>query len=63
MKKSDAISHFGSSSELAKKLGISKQSVSQWGDEVPRGRAFELEHLTNGELKADLNHYQQPESK
>ena len=54
MKKSKAISYFGSSSKLARKLGISKQSISQWGDDVPQRRAYEIEKLTNGKLKADF---------
>ena len=52
MKKSKAIKYFGSSSKLAKKLNISKQSISQWGEDVPPRRAFEIERITSGALKA-----------
>lgn len=53
MKKNSAIKYFGSSSELANQLNISKQSISQWGDDVPRLRAFEIERLTNGVLTVE----------
>jgi len=54
MKKIDAIEHFKSASNLAKELGISRMAISQWGENVPPLRAFELERITNGELKADF---------
>ncbi|MEH6814549.1 MAG: Cro/CI family transcriptional regulator [Motiliproteus sp.] len=53
MKKLDAIKHFGSPSKLAKALDIHPASVSQWGDEIPQLRAYQLERLTGGVLKAD----------
>lgn len=53
MKTSEAIKFFGSGAELAKKLGIAPQAVYQWGNEVPRLRAFEIERLTHGKLKAE----------
>ncbi|MCS6175335.1 Cro/CI family transcriptional regulator [Shewanella baltica] len=51
MKKTDAINYFGSSIKLAEALGLNKSAVSQWGEEVPELRAFQLERLTGGELK------------
>jgi DNA-binding transcriptional regulator YdaS (Cro superfamily) len=60
MKKEDAIAYFGSSSELAKKLGIAKQAISQWGEDVPQLRAFEIERITNSALKADFIPFKQP---
>ena len=51
MKTKDAIKHFGSIKELCKVLDISKQAVSQWGDTVPDGRAFQLHVMTYGELQ------------
>ncbi|MCG9962375.1 MULTISPECIES: Cro/CI family transcriptional regulator [Shewanella] len=51
MKKTDAIKYFGSSIKLAEALGLNKSAVSQWGEEVPELRAFQLERLTGGELK------------
>ena len=52
MRKLEAISHFGNATNLAKALGINSSAVYQWPDEVPRLRAFEIERITNGELKA-----------
>ncbi len=52
MKKCDAVAYFGSQVKLANALGITKSSVSQWGEEVPELRAFQIERLTEGKLKA-----------
>lgn len=52
MNKQDAIQHFGSSTKLAQALGISKQAVSQWEDELPIGRQYQIEVVTEGKLKA-----------
>ncbi|HHQ4522289.1 TPA: Cro/CI family transcriptional regulator [Aeromonas veronii] len=53
MKKADAISYFGSAAELARSLNISEPAVSRWGDTIPKGRAYQIEVLTGGKLKAD----------
>lgn len=53
MKKADAVAHFGTHEKLANALGISRASVSQWGEDVPELRAFQLERITNGALKND----------
>ena len=52
MKTAAAIESFGSVQALADALQISPQAVYQWGDEVPEGRAFQIEVLTGGALKA-----------
>ncbi|MDP5205839.1 Cro/CI family transcriptional regulator [Alishewanella sp. SMS8] len=54
MKKVDVIKHFGGVVETAKALGIKSQSVSGWPDEVPELRAFQIEKITSGKLKADF---------
>jgi len=51
MTKSQAIKHFGSVAALAKALKVTYEAVRQW-DEVPELRQYQLERLTNGELKA-----------
>ncbi|QTL94013.1 Cro/CI family transcriptional regulator [Aeromonas jandaei] len=56
MKKEDAISYFGSAAELARSLNISEPAVSRWGDTIPKGRAYQIEVLTDGKLKADQHH-------
>lgn len=52
MRKAAAIQHFGSATEVARRLGIGKAFVSKWGDDVPQRYAYELERITDGELKA-----------
>jgi hypothetical protein len=42
MKSSDAISLAGGVVALADILGITHGAVSQWGDEIPRLREYEL---------------------
>lgn len=56
MKKNEAIKHYGGVVQLAAALGIKPQSVSQWGDTIPQGRAYQIELLTGGQLKADQLH-------
>ncbi len=54
MKTSTALAHYSNSPLLlGSALGISSQAVSQWGEDVPKLRALQLEKMTNGELKAD----------
>lgn len=52
MDKSTALKFFGNASSLAKALGISESAISQWGKSVPQGRAYQIEVLTDGALKA-----------
>lgn len=52
MKTADAIKHFETASRVAGALGISPAAVSMWGDEVPLGRAYQLQVLTGGTLQA-----------
>ena len=52
MKTADAIKFFGTATRLAKALDISGAAVSMWGEEVPFGRAYQLQVLTKGRLQA-----------
>lgn len=45
MKKRDAIAAFGSASELARALGIKRQSVSKWSDDIPELRAYQINEI------------------
>jgi len=54
MKKADAIAYFGTPTAVAKALGIFPAAVYQWGENVPPRRAYELEKITDGALKADI---------
>lgn len=53
MNKSDVLSYFSGVAATAKALGISHVAVSKWGDTIPQGRAYQIEVLTGGALKAD----------
>lgn len=53
MTTSHAVKYFGSKAALAKALGINKGAVSQWGETIPQGRAYQIEVLTGGQLKAN----------
>ena len=54
MKKHTAVEYFKGKSKLAKALGINPASVSQWPENVPPLRAYQIEQLTQGALKADV---------
>ncbi|WP_028865058.1 Cro/CI family transcriptional regulator [Psychromonas aquimarina] len=54
MKKIDVINFFGTQEKTARALGVKQASVSRWPKEVPQRRAFEIERITNGALKADF---------
>lgn len=53
MTTSNAVKYFGSKAAIARALGINKAAVSQWGETIPEGRAYQIEVLTGGKLKAD----------
>ncbi|EPT7718462.1 Cro/CI family transcriptional regulator [Escherichia coli] len=57
MKTQDAVAFFGAKAKVARTLGISQVAVTRWGLIVPKGRALELEKLTDGALKCDLSLY------
>ncbi len=51
----DLISHYGSISEIARTLHISRAAVHQWRKyKVPLDRQIELEGLTKGAVRADV---------
>ena len=52
MKTRDAIKHFGTQAELARALGIQRQSIKSWGEDVPLARQYQIEKLTEGQLQA-----------
>ncbi|HEF0022011.1 TPA: transcriptional regulator [Citrobacter amalonaticus] len=53
MLKADAIIFFGSKSKLASAAGVSRASVSAWGDLVPEGRAMRLQEASENKLVYD----------
>lgn len=54
MKKKEAVEFFGSQTALAKAIGVTPQLVYQWGEDVPLLRACQIQVLTKGKLKANL---------
>lgn len=52
MNTTEAIKHFGSKTKLAAALGIYPSAVTQWGEEVPTARQYQIQVLTKGKLKA-----------
>ena len=62
MKKEDAVRHFGGVSALADALGIRPASVSEWGELIPEGRAYQLQVLTAGALRVDPSAYRGQET-
>ena len=53
VKTQSAIDHFGSVAKLAAALGISRTAIYLWKDDVPQGRAFQLQLMTGGALQVD----------
>lgn len=63
MLKKTAIAHFGGVSKTARALGITPEAVTRWGEEIPQGRAYQIESLTGGLLKAVSENQTQQEAK
>lgn len=55
MKTSDVIAYFGSIAATAAALNCHRNSIYQWGEEVPPARQFELEVKTGGALVSDYS--------
>lgn len=53
MKTELAVDYFGTKAAIADALGIKRSAVSQWGETIPQGRAYQIEVMTGGQLKAD----------
>ena len=47
MTKSEAVKYFGSQQAVADVLGLHKSAVSQWGDDVPKLREYQLKEVMN----------------
>jgi transcriptional repressor of cell division inhibition gene dicB len=50
MQKSLAIEHFGGITKLAAKLGISRQAIHAWPEEVPDLWQYKIHHLSEGKV-------------
>ncbi|RCN55775.1 Cro/CI family transcriptional regulator [Acidiferrobacter thiooxydans] len=53
MRTKDAIKQFRTAVALARALGCTPQAIYQWGERVPKLRAYQIELLTKGQLKVD----------
>jgi DNA-binding transcriptional regulator YdaS (Cro superfamily) len=51
MRTTEVVNHFGTKAAIARALGITRQSLSQWGEFPPQLAQYRLEELTNGKLK------------
>lgn len=51
MKVKDAIERYGSKAEIARILGIARQSINNWGDDVPPLRVYQLKEKENANVK------------
>lgn len=60
MQKHDVLEHFGSITAIAKAIGVSHAAVSKWDETIPQGRAYQIEVLTDGKLKANTRSAPQP---
>ena len=59
MDKNKTIEHFGSQSEVARVLGISRQAVSSWPEVIPEVCALRLHLHTGGDLPYDPAPYRE----
>lgn len=53
MFKQQAVNYFGNKVKLAKAIGVSPASITGWGEKIPKLRAYQLQVITNGALKAE----------
>lgn len=62
MKTKDAISHATSATALAELLGITQSAISQWGEDVPQSRIWQLRVLRPGWFEP-IQEQAEPEAK
>jgi transcriptional repressor of cell division inhibition gene dicB len=55
VKTNDVIKFWGTAANASRALGISPESILQWGEEVPKLRQFQVEVLSAGMLRADID--------
>lgn len=53
--KKDATDFFGNDADLARAIGVNRQAVHQWADEVPEVSAWRIWFLSKGKVKAEFN--------
>ncbi|MGK0600357.1 Cro/CI family transcriptional regulator [Yokenella regensburgei] len=50
MKKSQVLNHFGGTTPAARAIGVSKSTVSLWGETIPWQYALLIAELTEGDM-------------
>jgi hypothetical protein len=63
MKTAQAVTHAGSVKALADLLGVTSSAISQWGDEVPDARVWQLRVLKPEWFAANDETQNQPRAK
>ena len=63
MRKADVVKFFGSQTEAADALDVTKQAVARWGAVVPERIAHRAALASDGKLKVDPTVYWNPPSK
>ena len=53
MKTQKAVALFGSANRLAKMLGITRQAINQWGEDVPLLRQYQIDEIVERMAKED----------
>lgn len=56
MKISDAIKHFDTAADLARAINVTRSAVAHWvrDDEIPMLRQYQIEVVSGGVLRADV---------
>lgn len=57
MRKSDAVSHFGTQQKLATAIGKSQSTVAEYPEVLPIGIALLVEKVSEGKVPVDLSLY------
>jgi hypothetical protein len=57
MKKSDVKNHYHTYENVARVIGVSPAAVSNWGEIIPEGWAYKIQHLTSYALRVNEADY------
>jgi hypothetical protein len=57
MKTQEIIDHFGDVKKAADALGVWPQTIYAWGEYPPLSRQYQVQVMTDGELKAEEINY------
>lgn len=55
MRTADVLEHFKTQTAVADALGIKQPSVALWGEYPPDARQLQLQKITRGKLKAEVD--------